>query len=440
VDNSALNPSENEKLLYKIVIQFLIFSQGSNKLLEPHLLQIGKRLRNGASIGQLTPELQSISKTLTHISKQSKPDIEITKVDEGHDERNDYLLKRIDELLTDIGVSQRFQKQANALKRSAKSELTSESYKNVVDAGIALLLEIRAYSETEQQGLDSFLISMTKELSNIERQVKIAGQANRLSIENRENLNTTMNNQLGRMKDVNDSAQELVVLKSQTGVHLERLMQQLIEHKQKEDERQWQAQEQIELMAQKLKDLEAETANLRSKLQIEHDKAMCDFLTGLPNRLAYNARAEVEVNRWRRYKTPLSLAIFDIDRFKRINDTYGHKAGDKTLALIGQLLSSHCRETDFAARYGGEEFVILMPSTDANQALEMAENIRHIILNSGFNFNGEDVNLSVSCGISEFNNDDQLDDVFVRADQALYQCKQAGRNRCAVYKDPNSLE
>ncbi|WP_347988216.1 GGDEF domain-containing protein [Methylomonas sp. AM2-LC] len=449
MDSLSLNPSENEKLLYKLVIQFLIFSQGSHKQLEPHLLQIGKRLRNGANLGQLVPELQSISKTLVHISKQTKQvkqenlndtvetTEEILASDRPIDQINEYLFKRIDELLDEIGVSPRFQKQATALKRQTRNELTNDSYRSVIDIAVALLVEIKGYAECEQQGLDAFLIGMTRELNLIEQQVEIAGQANRLSIENREYLNTTMNHQLGNIKDATEKAQELSVLKSQTSSHLDSLMQQLIEHKREEDKRQWQAQTQIELMTQKLMDLECETENLRTKLKLEHDKAMNDPLTGLPNRLAYNTRAEFEVNRWNRYKIPLSLAILDIDHFKRINDTYGHKAGDKTLALVGQLISSHCRQTDFAARYGGEEFVILMPSTDAKQALEMAENIRVLIESSGFNYNGEKINLTLSCGISEFMEEDQLDDVFIRADQALYRCKQTGRNCCMIF---NSID
>jgi diguanylate cyclase len=215
--------------------------------------------------------------------------------------------------------------------------------------------------------------------------------------------------------------------------NLDRLMLHLIEHKEQEDERQELAQQQIEAMTSKLQALETETESLRTKLKIEHEKALGDSLTGLPNRLAYNSRLELEFKRWKRQKNPLSLAIWDIDHFKGINDTYGHKAGDKTLALVGQLLFNNCRETDFVARYGGEEFVMLFPGADAAQTLYLAEKIRDLIQKCGFNFNGEDIKLTLSCGISEFLPGDKHEDVFVRADQALYQCKQAGRNRCAVY-------
>lgn len=432
MDNASSTPADNEKLLYKLVIQFLIFSQGSHKLLEPHLLQISSRVRSGANLSELTPELQSISQTLQHISKQAKPD---TREEEAASAaaQNDYLLSRLDELLAGPAVPLRFQQQTEALRQRTRAGLNGQSYKNIIDSAIALLLDIRNYAETEQQGLDQFLTGLTSELNQIERQAEIAGLANRQSIDNRDHLNTAIHRQVDSIKDATLNAQELSSLKNHTSEHLDRLMLQLIEHKQQEDERQQMAQQQIEVMTRKLQDLESETEILRTKLKIEHDKALCDSLTGLPNRLAYNTRVEMEVGRWRRYQTPLALAIWDVDHFKRINDTYGHKAGDKTLALVGQLLFNNCRESDFAARYGGEEFVMLMPNTGEEQALEMAEKIRKMIQNCGFNFNGTDINLTLCCGLSEFKEGDQHDDVFVRADQALYLCKQQGRNRCAVF-------
>ncbi len=423
----------NEKLLYKLVIQFLIFSRGSHKLLEPHLVQIGQQLRNGANLNQLTPELQSISKTLVHISKQAKQDIRTEKTDDCEAEQNVYLFKRLDELLAEVTVPQRFHLQAAVLRQRTRADFNNESYKKFIDSAIALLLDIHGFAESETIGLDKFLSGLTQELNQIEKHVEIAGQSSRLSMEKLDDLNTAMHQQVDSIKDAAVSAKEITALKDHTSEHLDRLMLQLIEHQQQEDERQLQAQEQIEIISRKLQDLEAETESLRTKLKIEHDKALCDSLTGLPNRLAYNSRVDLEFSRWKRYKMPLALSIWDIDYFKRINDTYGHKAGDKTLTLVGQLLSNNCRETDFAARYGGEEFVMLMPNTSEGQALEMAENIRKLIHNCGFNFNGENINLTLCCGVSEFKEGDQLDDVFVRADQALYQCKQMGRNRCAVY-------
>lgn len=421
---------EHEKLLYKLIIQFLIYCQGTNPVLDPYLLQVGKRLKTGASMMELVPELQAMSKTLLHISKQTKQ-----RPDEQHSfEQHDYLLKCIDDLLqkTDVPIS--FQQKKAALRQTIKSNANEQSFNKVIDTAISLLLDIKEHTLSEQNSIDGFLLDMSNQLGQIEQHAEQVGQSTQLSIDHRQQLNANINLQVDSIKDSTHQAQELETLKTMTSVHLDQLMQQLIDHKILEDERQKQAEQQIALMTEKLQTLETETETLRAKLKVEHDRALRDVLTGLPNRLAYKDRIELEAKRWIRYRKPLTLMIWDIDHFKGINDNYGHKAGDKTLALVGQLLLKNIRETDFVARFGGEEFVMLMPNTQAFQALKMAEKIRDLIEHSGFNYNAVAINLTLSCGICEFSGDDLHDDVFVRADRALYQAKQSGRNRCEIYK------
>ncbi|MGZ5575370.1 MAG: GGDEF domain-containing protein, partial [Methylobacter sp.] len=129
---------------------------------------------------------------------------------------------------------------------------------------------------------------------------------------------------------------------------------------------------------------------------------------------------------------PLSLIIWDIDHFKTINDRYGHKAGDKVLLLIAKQLSDHSYTTDFISRFGGEEFTMLLPNTDSQSALSRANQLRQVIEKTGFNASGTSVAITISCGITEFIPDDTDEAAFERADQALYQAKQQGRNRCNV--------
>jgi len=424
-------PADIEKFLYKLVLQLLIFSQGSHKLLEPHLVTIGGKLRNGANLNDLVGDLHSVSKTLLHISK-TKQDVK-PETQTYPAAQDDYLLNRLDELLAESEVPLRFQQHTTSLRQRIRERDGEQSYRKVIDSAFSLLLNVRDFTVSEQSGVDAFLSDLSNQLIEIEQQAEIASEANRLSIDSRDSLNHSIQRQVHDFQDTMRSVDELSSVKSKTGEHLDRLLLQLLEHKQQEDARQQEAQLKIETMALKLMELESETESLRTKLKIEHDRALGDPLTGLPNRAAYNNRAEMEQNRWRRYRSPLSLVIWDIDYFKRINDTYGHKAGDKTLTLVGQLLANNCRETDFVARYGGEEFVMLMPNTSALQALEVAEHLRKMIQGCGFNSNGEQIDLTLSCGISAFDNDDTHDDVFVRADKALYHSKRVGRNRCTVY-------
>jgi len=421
--------SEQEKLLYKLVFQFLIFNQGSHKLLEPHLQHIGKRIKSGAGLNDLMPELRAVSKTLLHISKQEGASTN----EPSPPKQDDDLIQRIDELLDNAPFPMRLQQEKATLKRRLKSH-GGDAFNQVIDSAITLLLDIKDIAVSEQKGIESFLSTLTVQLNDIEQQAETVGHANRASLDQRQQHNSDIAQRLGRMKDEAYQVQEIATLKTLTSDHLDRLMMQLLTHKEEEDLRQLQAEQKIADMTDKLQALETETEALRTRLKLEHDRALCDALTGLPNRLAYKDRLEMETNRWKRYRGPLSLAIWDVDYFKRINDNYGHKAGDKTLALVGQLLLNNCRATDFVARYGGEEFVMLMPSTQAHQALEMAENIREMIERCGFNHNGENINLTLSCGISEFLEGDLGDDAFVRADKALYQAKLNGRNRCEIYQ------
>ena len=166
-------------------------------------------------------------------------------------------------------------------------------------------------------------------------------------------------------------------------------------------------------------------------------RAISDPLTQLPNRAAYNERVEQEVAHQRRYQHPLTMVVCDLDHFKRINDGYGHLAGDKVLRLVAKLISDRLRDTDFVARYGGEEFVVLMPETAVEKARVAIEKVRKAIADSPFNFGGQPVQITMSFGITSVRVEDGSHDVaFQRADDALYQAKQQGRNRSVVAPDP----
>jgi diguanylate cyclase len=191
-------------------------------------------------------------------------------------------------------------------------------------------------------------------------------------------------------------------------------------------------EKQVDQLTSRLQELEMETVELRTKLRSEHDMALRDCLTGLPNRLAYEERIGQEVARWKRFKTPFCLLVWDVDHFKSVNDRFGHKAGDKALVTIAQELATSIRETDFVGRFGGEEFVMILSGSDKNAALKVANGIRGKVEDCGFNSQGRPVKITVSCGIAQFLDNDTHEHVFERADHALYQAKSDGRNRCVA--------
>jgi diguanylate cyclase len=202
-----------------------------------------------------------------------------------------------------------------------------------------------------------------------------------------------------------------------------------------EDERIERAEEEVQKLNERLRRLEAESESLRGRIQQERNQALLDPLTEIANRLAYNERIAQEYARWKRYRAPLAFTVWDVDHFKRINDTFGHQAGDKVLKVVAKLLSSQMRETDFVARYGGEEFVILLPETTLSQARGATEKIRAAVEACEFHYRGERVRITISCGLAQFREQDDPDAVFARADAAMYRAKAAGRNCCRAEGD-----
>ena len=122
--------------------------------------------------------------------------------------------------------------------------------------------------------------------------------------------------------------------------------------------------------------------------------------------------------------------IFFIDDFKKINDQYGHTAGDRVLKTVAKLCDEKIRNIDFIARYGGEEFVLVFPNTNMEQSLVAAENLRQTVSKCVFQYNKKKVPITISIGIAEFVTEDDIETVFNRADKALYEAKKSGKNRC----------
>ncbi len=157
--------------------------------------------------------------------------------------------------------------------------------------------------------------------------------------------------------------------------------------------------------------------------------ASTDALTGIANRLKFNTILEQQIALARRYKDPFSLILYDIDDFKRVNDTYGHHVGDQVLVALTNNVSQNIRQSDTFARWGGEEFAIILPQTKEKEAVELAHKIRENIEKLRF---GEGFKLTCSFGVKEYDGS-ATSDVFIQgADVLLYQAKRQGKNRVCL--------
>jgi diguanylate cyclase (GGDEF)-like protein len=154
--------------------------------------------------------------------------------------------------------------------------------------------------------------------------------------------------------------------------------------------------------------------------------AVTDRLTGLANRRGAEQLIRRELLRSKRYAVPLSFALFDIDHFKRINDTHGHGTGDQVLRQVARTIAAGLRESDLAARWGGEEFLVVLPNTGLENAYLCAERIRRSVAKMSVQM-GETV--TISGGVVQYTPSEKLNDILVRADGLLYMAKNEGRNR-----------
>lgn len=157
--------------------------------------------------------------------------------------------------------------------------------------------------------------------------------------------------------------------------------------------------------------------------------ALEDELTGLGNKRALHAQLHREAERSLRNNTPLSVILLDLDYFKKINDTFGHVAGDQVLRTMAKTLKAHARQSDACFRYGGEEFLIVLESTQQIQAMLVAERLREAIEKQNFYFGNQHIPMTASFGVASYQSGELLEGLISRADKALYEAKSSGRNK-----------
>jgi diguanylate cyclase len=305
-------------------------------------------------------------------------------------------------------------------------EAVVDVIKNLTKIVSSLLDDLK--KETRETG--SFLADLMARLQELDSFVVSGQDLQKQSLQSGKELDKAVKEQVSGIAVSVRDARDLQVLRKDVTSRLQNIKGHMDNHLKIAEVRFKESINNEKRLRERLNEVENETSVLRQKILEAQARSSMDPVTGLANRAAYDERIKDEYNRWKRFKSPLILMVWDLDDFKMVNDRFGHQAGDKALRVIGQILQKRLRQTDFVGRYGGEEFCVLLSGTPLDEAAVVAEQIRKSVEESGFHSGDKPVTLTISCGYTEFREGDTPDSVFSRADSALYKAKGEGKNRC----------
>lgn len=329
-------------------------------------------------------------------------------------------------LLEDLSLPERHRPQAEAMRERLAHGLNWYELLPILDDLAVLML---AVTDSGQHEFEAYLKQLNERLEAFQGHLQVASDGHADSRSAARELDTQIREQVDGLQSSVQEAADLDSLKKVLESHLEGLLGTMDEHQQQRDQREQELSTRLKGLAERVANMEQEAQGYREHLEVQRQKALIDPLTGLPNRAAWSERLDHEVNIWHQRGNSLSLAMLDLDHFKRINDGYGHLAGDKVLKIIANVLRKRLRPGDFIARFGGEEFVLLMPDSSLADALAVGGMLRAAIEACPFHFKGEPVTITVSMGVAQFQPGERSELALKRADEALYRAKAAGRNQ-----------
>ncbi len=329
-------------------------------------------------------------------------------------------------LLNDLTLSEHHRPQVEDMQSRLRHGLNWYELLPILDDLAVLMLAI---NNGEQQAFGVYLQQLNERLESFQSHLQAASEDHAESRTSARDLNEQLREQVGGLQSSVQDASDLTSLKLVLDNRLEGLLSTMDDYQRKRDAREQDVAARLQGLAARVASMEQEALGFRTHLEEQRQKALIDPLTSLPNRAAWGERLEQETAQWQQRKNSLLVCMLDLDRFKSINDGYGHLAGDKVLKIVANVLRKRLRSGDFLARFGGEEFVLLMPATELEEGVRLLDDLRAAVEECPFHFKGERVTVTVSMGVTAFQIGERSDMALKRADQALYRAKENGRNR-----------
>jgi len=319
---------------------------------------------------------------------------------------------------------------ADQVKQQLNNDVDEKIFLKSLEKTVVIVAAVLIKIKKEKKEIEDFLKQLTGRLQELDSDIRDTARlrelTHRYGVEMASEMQAEMKTMEQGLQDINNINE----LKSSIQSRVIMLRNHVDKFLLDEGDKDKQASLLIQQLVEKVHKMEEETEELREQLEKEREQTMRDALTEIPNRLAYDERLELSIATFKRNSIPFVLVVWDIDYFKKVNDQYGHSAGDQVLKLVASILSKNMREIDFIARYGGEEFVSILTVTNINNAQKITDKLRRIIEESNFHFRDEAVEVTISAGFAEIKKDESGESLFMRADKALYKAKENGRNNC----------
>ena len=409
-----------------------ISKTSTNKEISPLINDLAKLLVSGLTLAEKSKDKGFLSSLIA--KKETDDQVELVK-DEIKESINtgidlEQAINSLSSLIEKMVLPADLQAEANLINRQLNQNMSEEVFLTSLEKTIVITADILARVKKEKNEIEEFLKQLTARLHELDKDIRETARIRELTHQHGMKMTDGMKSEMKTMEEGIQNINNLDELKTSIQSRVILLRNHVDTFIIKEGEKDKEASSVIEQLKQQVKEMESEAEELKQQIEKERLQTLRDVLTEIPNRLAYDERLKLEIANFRRNQTPFTLVVWDIDFFKKVNDNYGHAAGDQVLKLVASILNKNMRDTDFIARYGGEEFVSLLPGTDLKNAQIITDKLRNLIAESNFHFRDEAVSITVSCGYAEIKLNEEGENLFIRADKALYKAKQNGRNNC----------
>lgn len=373
----------------------------------------------------LTQTLASVVKEMNELSRTPSKATHRDVATEITSRVNDSL----QHLLNHLFIPQSLEDKKEYIKNTLEQPLNDEVLTSVIDGLTELVVD--AFN-VEQNRFKGFLQELTNQLHDFDDFLSSSAVATNNDTKASCLLEDDITNDILQIQNHLDTSKTIEDLSSKINQNLAVIGSRIKGYREHKEVAESQYQQEINRLHGKLSESECRAREINELITTQKYRINHDSLTGLPNRESYEERIYDSMQAWQRAGACFSLAVGDIDHFKRINDTFGHLAGDKVLKKVALLLKSVIREHDFIARIGGEEFVLIFNQTTSDTAFPILEQLRQLIEECQFFYHEHKVEVTISFGLTSVITHDDAESIFIRADNAMYKAKNSGRNRIEI--------